>query len=102
MKNLTKLLRPLGRACLFLAGLALFSHPALAQSNGGTIEGRVLNTSTGNYLTNARVVVEGTDLQAFPDQSGQYRLSNVPAGTAKVTVFYTGLAEQTQSVPVQA
>lgn len=66
----------------------------------GAITGRVLNASNGNYLENARVSVEGTTLEAFTDESGTYRLSRVPAGTARVRVFYTGLVAQTNGVAI--
>ena len=95
----TKLLPRLARACLVLAG---FFVAASAHAQTGTIEGRVLNTSNGTYLNNARVVVSGTDIQTFTDASGQYRLTNVPANDVKVTVFYTGLAEQSIPVTVQS
>src|SRR5439155_18057799 len=45
----------------------------------------------GEYLENARVTVEATSLEAFTDSAGQYRLTNVPAGAARVRVFFTGL-----------
>ena len=47
---------------------------------GATIEGRVSNARTGEYLENARITVEGTTLEAFTDRSGAYRLINVPPG----------------------
>ncbi len=84
-----------------VAALALGTL-ALAQSATGVIEGRVLNATNGSYLTNARVTVEGTTLQAFTDQAGVYRLDGVAAGAAQVRVFYTGLASQTITVTVTA
>lgn len=95
------LVRLLSRGCA-LAGLFLASA-AFAQSAGtGTVEGRVLNANNGSYLTNARVSVDGTTVQAFTDRNGGFRLTDVPAGEAKITVFYTGLVPQTATVPVQA
>ncbi len=100
--NPVKLLQPIGRLCFALAGLVL-AHVASAQSAAtGTIEGRVLNTNNGSYLTNARVSVEGAKSDVFTDQYGQFRVTDVPAGTAKVKVFYTGLADQTLSTAVTA
>ncbi len=94
-------LRSFGRACLALVGL-LCATLAQAQSAAtGTLEGRVLNTTNGSYLTNARVTVEGTSLQAFTDQSGLYRLYDVPAGEVRVRAFYTGLASQVMTVSVK-
>ena len=60
----------------------------------GTIEGRVLNARSGEYLEGARVTVDGTALVAFTESDGTYRLSQVPVGPARLTVFYTGLPPQ--------
>src|SRR5215212_702415 len=85
--------------CL-LAAFALCLNDVAAQSSGGVIEGRVLNTRNGEYLEKARVTVEGTRLETFTDSSGQYRLTGIPAGAARVRVFYTGLVPQTRMVAV--
>ena len=82
--------------------LVFTSGRALAQSATGTIEGRVLNTRNGEYLEKARVTLEGTRVETFTDSSGQYRFVGVPAGTARVRVFHTGLVAQTRSVVVTA
>jgi len=63
-----------------------------------SISGRVQNIATGQFLNNARVTVRGTGLVAFTDQSGAYRLPQVPAGSVVLDVFYTGL--DPQSAPV--
>jgi hypothetical protein len=68
----------------------------------GTIEGRVLSGRTGEYLASARLTVEGTTLETFTDADGTYRLTNVPAGVARVTIFFTGIPAQTQAVTVAA
>jgi iron complex outermembrane receptor protein len=65
----------------------------------GTIAGRVQNVITGKYLNKARVSVKGTTLSALTDDSGTYRIAGVPAGTAVLDVFYTGL--DPQQVPVE-
>ena len=66
----------------------------------GAIEGRVLNSDSGEYLELVRLNVEGTALETFTDAAGRYRLSNVPAGPAQVRAFHTGSATQTLSVLV--
>jgi len=66
----------------------------------GIIEGRVFNPGTGEYLEFVRVTVDGTSLATFTDQSGEYRLANVPAGTVKVTAFRTGVPSQSRTVTV--
>jgi iron complex outermembrane recepter protein len=66
----------------------------------GAIEGRVVNPRTGEYLENARVRIEGTALETFTDSGGHFRIGNVPAGTAQVRVFFTGLDPLTATVDV--
>ena len=82
--------------------LALSSHqPATAAEEGAaTITGRVQNVVTGKYLNNARIVVRGTDFVAFTDQTGTYRLPQVPAGKVVLDVFYTGLDGQSAPLDI--
>lgn len=84
-----------------LAGIVFFTNPVLAQTTPtGSIEGRVQNSTRGTYLNNARVTVEGTALSTLTNQFGEYRLAGVPAGEARVTAFYSGVAPQTAGVRV--
>jgi hypothetical protein len=93
-------LRLSAAACLFLA---LCGSMVFGQTAGvGTIEGRVLNARSGEYVENARLTVEGTPLETFSDATGTYRLTNVPAGTARVTVLFSGLPPLTTPVAVAA
>lgn len=66
--------------------------PALgrAQSATGVISGRVFHAGTKEYVRNAEVRVEGTNLVAFTEDAGFYRISGVPAGETMLTVSYTG------------
>ena len=68
----------------------------------GVIEGRVLNTTSGRYVDNARVTVDGTKLETITDSFGQYRLLDVPAGVARVKVNYVGLLTADATVTVRA
>ncbi|MBI4622359.1 MAG: TonB-dependent receptor plug domain-containing protein, partial [Verrucomicrobia bacterium] len=74
---------------------------AAAQSTG-TVTGRVQNVVTGNYLQNARISVKGTDVIAYTDQFGVYRLVNVRSGPIALEVFYTDLDPQVITVDVPA
>ena len=88
-------------ACwFFAAGLAALPFPVGAQTTAtGTIEGRVINPRSGEYLENARVVVEGSpSLEAFTDSNGQYRLANVPAGPVRLRASFTGMNAPTEVV----
>ena len=99
---------PLPRRLLIvsIAAVALFlalGLPGLsAQAATGTIEGRVSNVATGDFLEGVRLTIEGTSLTAASDADGNYRLTGVPAGAARVRAFYTGLPAQTATVNVTA
>ncbi|MCX6953235.1 MAG: TonB-dependent receptor [Verrucomicrobia bacterium] len=83
------LFRPLLVAWLLLA--ALFAGPAHGQPAAtATISGRVFNSATKSYVRNAEVRIEGTNLVAYTEDAGYYRLAGVPAGTVNLTVSYTG------------
>ena len=49
------------------------------------------NAVTGAYLNNASVAVKGTTHLALTDESGTYRLVDVPAGAVTLQIFFTGL-----------
>ena len=86
---------------ILAAALALGPAASAAESNG-SISGRVQNVVSGQFLNNARVAVRGTDLVAFTDQSGTYRLPAVPPGSVVLEVFYTGLDAATATLPLTA
>ena len=85
-----------------VAVLGLVQPSIHGQSTGhGSIQGRVVNSTNGTHLTNARVTVEGTMLETFTDWAGRYRLE-APAGSVRIRAFYTGLSTQNAIVAVQA
>lgn len=76
------------------------AQPGSAGTLTGTIEGRVINIRSGEYTERARVSIEGTSLETFTDSAGRYRISNVPASTVTVNVFFTGLDVKSETVAV--
>jgi len=78
------------------------SPSSSATQAAGTISGRVQNVITGQYLNNARIVVRGTERVTFTDETGTYRIANVPGGTVTLEASYTGLDSQTTSIEVAA
>ena len=91
--------RRLLRAALLAAVVA--AVPARAQTAlAGTVEGRVLNVTTGAYLENARVAADGTTVQSFTNNFGEYRLTGLAAGAVTVRVFHTGAAAQSATVEI--
>jgi TonB-dependent receptor len=73
-----------------------------AQTASGTIEGRVLDPASGDYLLNARVSVKDAGKEAFTDSAGYYQIRDVTPGTVTLEVFYTGFDPQTATVVVEA
>jgi len=66
------------------------------------IEGRVLRANTSEYVELARVLIEGTSLETLTDESGRYRLANVPPGTVNLKVYHTGVKSQSRQVVITA
>lgn len=89
-------LRFAAAAFLILAPLRLAAQTA----STGTIAGRVSNSAAGIYLKQVRVVAEGTAFEAYTDESGEFRLVNVPAGEITLRVSAAGRDQQTARVSV--
>jgi hypothetical protein len=68
----------------------------------GVVTGTVANEATGQFLRNAEVRIEGTNLSALTESDGSFRLSGVPAGAQKLVVSYAGLDAVTRPVTVSA
>ena len=87
---------------LLAGAIALaFAVPAIAQSTG-TITGRVTERQTQRPLGNVQVRVVGSNRGAVTDDSGSYRITNVPAGPAQVAAQRLGYGPQSRSVSVTA
>ena len=86
---------------LLIAGLALFSGLARAQTGTGVIVGTVSGPA-GGALANASVSLAGTNLTATTNQQGSYRLSPVPAGEHTIVVTYTSMGTGTATAKVTA
>ncbi len=93
---------------VILFGFVVIGLPSMASAQAssteaaatGGVHGRVKNIATGQYLGNARVSVANTDIVAFTDEIGSYRLLQVPEGKRTIVVSYTGLDEQRGEVEV--
>jgi len=96
MKRKTTPLLTLVFSLVFLALL-----PAAAQTGApGRVSGRVFNPATGEFVRNAEIAVEGTNIVAFSGDDGSYALPNVPAGDISVSVTYTGYDRATAKLTV--
>ena len=98
---------PLGRARPILAPLActlafLLSATLTAQTTTGVVQGRVFNPARNEYVRNAEVRLEGTNQVDYTENDGSFQFLNVPAGSATISVAYTGYNSARETVTVAA
>jgi iron complex outermembrane receptor protein len=87
-----------------ISGATVVAAENVSQRSGsghGVVTGRVLNAQSGDYLENARITIDGTEAQALTDNLGRYTLTGVPAGSATLRAFHTGLQVQSSQVTVR-
>lgn len=78
---------------------------AIAQPSGGAtgiITGHVYNTVNKEYVRDAEVHVEGTNITVPTESGGFFSLGRVPVGKVTLTVRYIGFAPTTTEVEVKA
>ncbi len=81
----------LRRAVRLFAAVAWLAFPAAAWAQAtGTVQGRVFNPATQQYVRNAEVTLEGTNQVAATEGDGSFRFLGVAPGEATVLVAYTG------------
>lgn len=95
------------KLAMLMAALAASSQlapvPVVAQAAAtGSIQGRVMNAANGMYLNNARITVDGTSIETFTNEFGDYSLSDLPEGEVTLRAAYTGQEPQTAKVKVEA
>jgi RNA polymerase sigma factor (sigma-70 family) len=88
-----------------LCEVSVTNRVTVQLSHGGTLEGRVLDSS-GRSIPDAEVEIQGLDYPAVTatqsDSDGRYRLEYVPAGSFMVDVRKPGLGKSTTSVEIRA
>ena len=68
----------------------------------GTVQGRVYNPVSKEYVGNAEVRLDGTTQVMFTENDGAFRFDHVPAGPASITVNFTGYITAKESFTVTA
>ena len=86
---------------LFIVALALMllTLPLFAQTTG-KITGKITDTDTGSELPGANVFLEGTNIGAASNISGEYIIINVQPGNYKLAVRYIGYEPKTVDIQV--
>ena len=82
---------------------------AFAQSAGadnsaniatGIVQGRVINTATGEYVANAEISISGTPIVEYSGDGGNFRIVGVPDGDHAITVRYAGMQDEVAKVSI--
>lgn len=79
-------------ALLLVVVWAFGASPALGQTRG-KIAGTAIDSDTGETLPGVSVAVEGTTLGALTDESGDYVIANLDAGTYTIRATYIGYTD---------
>ena len=87
-------------ALLAAASLSASFFASAQTAPAGTIEGRVTSGRSGEYLENARITVEGTDISAKTDAQGRFQLT-VPPGRITLRVAFDGFRSAERQVTAE-
>lgn len=98
--------RPARSASLLLSGLLtaalLFSAPAAAQEETGSLVGQVRDAGRDEPVGLARVALPDLGLETLADERGRFRFEDVPAGTYALTVGFLGFEASVREITVEA
>ena len=89
----------LNKFCSVFLLLLMFFGIATAQEKG-MIKGTVTDAATGEPLTGANIVLDGTSMGAATNMAGEFTIENVPAGNYTITVLFIGYGESKQTISV--
>lgn len=91
-------------ACLFIMALFLslsLTVPAFGQSQTASIKGKI-KSKMGESLPGIAVIIEELENGVATDASGNYAITNLPAGSYHITASGIGHAKVTRSVSLMA
>ena len=89
-------------AFVSLTGHTVLVRRAITSEAGGTVAGRVTDARTGHGVPGARVSLQGASLGTVTNDSGGFRIANVPPGSYTVAVRRIGYVQGVQAITVAA
>lgn len=93
---------PWRRTGLPVSTWALLAFTSSAAAQSGSVSGTITDASTGDPLAAVQVYVSGTAIGRVTDETGQYVISGVPAGTVTVRADLIGYRTVESQVTVVA
>jgi len=87
---------------LALGWLATVLAAQAQTAASGTIQGRVFNPATKDYIRNAEVRLNGSSQAVYTEADGSFRFDNVPAGETTLTVTFSGYETAKEKLTVTA
>ncbi|MGH7680337.1 MAG: SusC/RagA family TonB-linked outer membrane protein [Gemmatimonadaceae bacterium] len=84
-----------------VVGAFLFAAPLAAQATG-SVSGTVRDSASGQPLGSVSIAVEGTLRRTMSNMDGSYTISDVPAGSQRLTARRIGYGSQNATVTVAA
>ncbi len=87
---------------LFLCTLFALMLPILLLGANGYIEGKIVDDKTGEPLSAANVILEGTTIGSVSDVEGYYTIIDVPEGDYMVSIQFIGYETVSKEVKVVA
>ena len=100
--NLTPLACALRAAFSICLVFAISEGRAAPATGTGTIQGRVFNPATQQYVRNAELSLAGTNLVTYSADDGSYAFTGVPVGEITLRVTYTGYEAGAATLRVDA
>ncbi len=82
--------------------LILLSPILVMASSGGTISGTITESESGEPISHATIIIEGSKLGAISDNNGKFTLRNVPQGSHKLISSLIGYKTFTEEIEVQS
>jgi TonB-dependent receptor len=90
MKPAARSLVPRYRKLCATASALLLCITAFGQAGTGTVQGRVYNPVSRDYVRDAEVRLDGTNRITYTENDGTFQFAEVPVGPVAITVTYTG------------
>lgn len=82
------------RSSYLLFGILMLANALFAHAQKGTISGKIIDAKMAEGLIGCTVKLDDGAGGAITDYDGNYQIANVPPGTHKISVSYTGYVEK--------